>query len=790
MSSSSSISSAATGTNAAAPISFSGIASGLDTSSIIQKLVSLDQIPITNLQNKETNIQAQQAALTQLTTNLTALQAASQQINTDLTFSIASGTSSNTSVATITTATGATPGTYNLTVNNLASAQKVASSAQSSVSTAVNQSGTFIVDGKAVSVVATDSLTSIAQKINSLGINVTASIINGGPGNSYLTVASNQTGASNGLQMSDLSGSVLANLGVLGSTTSVANPVTNGALSASFTDNSTPVGTLLNLATPPSGTVTINGVAVNVNMATDSLQTIANSINAANTGATASVSSNTNNGVTTYQLSLSGASSTPTLGDPNNILGALGVTQNNYSNQLIQAKDASFALDGVPLSSATNTVTTAIPGATLTLLQGATTSSGGASVPAQSTITLAQNTTGLTTDINSFVSAYNAVVDYVNQNSQLDTSTFQTGPLFGDFAATQAVSSITSFLFNNVPGTTGNYTNLTSLGFNLNSSGDLSLNSTSLSTALSTNFSSVAALFGSTGLGSNTNITYVASSSKTVSSSTPYPVNITQTATQGSYVAEAAQTAANPTAETLTFKGALMGGTNYSLNLNVNNTLAQTISQINSDSTLKNLVVASDDNGSLKISSLRYGTSGNFTVVSNQSATSSNSGIGVGSLGTAVSGLDVAGTINGEPATGSGQFLSGNTGNATTDGLQIEYQGVTTGNVGTITFSKGVASQMSDVITQLTNQTNGLITSEANSFTSQITDINSQISDLTTQMNAYQAQLQTEFTNMESAIAQLNSQQTALNSLNASLTGTSTSSSSSNTGTNASISGG
>ncbi|WP_218275347.1 hypothetical protein, partial [Pseudomonas sp. GP01-A4] len=84
-----------------------------------------------------------------------------------------------------------------------------------------------------------------------------------------------------------------------------------------------------------------------------------------------------------------------------------------------------------------------------------------------------------------------------------------------------------------------------------------------------------------------------------------------------------------------------------------------------------------------------------------------NSGIGPGGEGVSVAGLDVQGTINGEPATGSGQFLPGNTGNAKTEGLQIQYTGATTGAVGSITFSQGVSMVASGLANSFTDTVNG-----------------------------------------------------------------------------------
>lgn len=51
-------------------------------------------------------------------------------------------------------------------------------------------------------------------------------------------------------------------------------------------------------------------------------------------------------------------------------------------------------------------------------------------------------------------------------------------------------------------------------------------------------------------------------------------------------------------------------------------------------------------------------------------------------------GLDVQGSINGEPAMGRGAVLSGNEGNRTTDGLTVLYTGSEIGDVGTVSIAQ------------------------------------------------------------------------------------------------------
>jgi len=77
------------------------------------------------------------------------------------------------------------------------------------------------------------------------------------------------------------------------------------------------------------------------------------------------------------------------------------------------AKDASLTIDGLQVTSKSNTVTGAISGLTLNLL-----SAGSAGVGASSTVTVATNTTGLQTSIQSFVDSYNTLMNTITSLSK------------------------------------------------------------------------------------------------------------------------------------------------------------------------------------------------------------------------------------------------------------------------------------------------------------------------------------------------------------------------------------
>jgi hypothetical protein len=94
-------------------------------------------------------------------------------------------------------------------------------------------------------------------------------------------------------------------------------------------------------------------------------------------------------------------------------------------------------------------------------------------------------------------------------------------------------------------------------------------------------------------------------------------------------------------------------------NLTAGSTLSEIISQLNGRFEDESIALqAVDDNGQLKIETLNYGSGETFKIRSNQEAATANQ-LGIGTTETTLTGVDVAGTINGIAGTGSGQTLTG-----------------------------------------------------------------------------------------------------------------------------------
>ena len=284
-------------------ISFSGLASGIDTTSVITQLAATAQKPVALLQSKEVGFTTQLGDWQNFNTQLSALQTAATALNQPSTYTTASATSSNPAVASITTLPGATFGSHALSVTQLAQAQKVVSSSVSSSSTALGKSGSFTLNGKTIQVNSSDALADISVKINAAKTGVSATVVNVGPNDFRITLTSNQTGAVNSIAAADSSGTVLSDLGVLNSGASgVRQGVSyvqggktyTGATSLTLASATQSIGSLLGIAagSAPTGTFHLsnggtgagNEADIAVNLNTNSLTDVANAINSAGVG--------------------------------------------------------------------------------------------------------------------------------------------------------------------------------------------------------------------------------------------------------------------------------------------------------------------------------------------------------------------------------------------------------------------------------------------------------------------------------------------------------------------------
>ena len=170
-----------------------GLASGLDTNSIVDKLVALETQPITKNTAYQAALTTQISSLGDLTSKIKALASSAASLaNGVATSSIATTPPGVTAVA----GTGALPGRYSITVNDIATTAKARSGPFASASSTV-AGGTLglHVKGTAYSVAisANSDLSSVAKQINASGAPVNAAVISDGT-NFYLSLSNRDTG--------------------------------------------------------------------------------------------------------------------------------------------------------------------------------------------------------------------------------------------------------------------------------------------------------------------------------------------------------------------------------------------------------------------------------------------------------------------------------------------------------------------------------------------------------------------------------------------------------------------
>lgn len=196
-------------------VNFSGLATGLDTGSIIAQLVEIKRAPVYRLQKDKKAFQDQIAALGTLKTKLLALQTAARKLDTAGEFSSAKATSSVTDALTVAAGGSAAPGQYRIKILSLATAQKLQSQGFDSKLDNVGSGTVSITVGgetKELALSGVTTLEGLASLINDNVEGVSASIVNSGAatGGFRLVVNGSEAGTANAftLDLSGLSGGV------------------------------------------------------------------------------------------------------------------------------------------------------------------------------------------------------------------------------------------------------------------------------------------------------------------------------------------------------------------------------------------------------------------------------------------------------------------------------------------------------------------------------------------------------------------------------------------------------
>jgi flagellar hook-associated protein 2 len=869
--------------------SFSGLASGVQWRDLVDQLMQVDATRrLTPLKDRATAEQKRADAWGQFSSLAAKFRDAAKTLRDASAFGAFKVNVSDSPVTgrpllSATSSAAAAPGTYKVEVLDTARANKLSGNVLASASTALGIAGDFAVNGRQVTVAATDSLAQVRDKINALNsgataTGVTATVLSTGANDQRLVLTSDTAGAS-GIELVDGTGGALQQLGLVDASTALNLSANGGAQTHHVLSSTAAIATMLGITMPTPSTITVGGQVITVDLAVDSLSSIQAKIAAA--GGSASVETETVNGQPAYKLVTDGTVSAATADGTRTleVLGfldrgrsaisqvvqsanqytdgtgaaatastlltdlkiggsALGVaagdtfsvqglrgdgsavtvsltvgasdtmqtlldklndatsgfgsgtrtaaatlsggrivltdskggdSQLTLSLSVNQASGGTIALgrtntatvgrlrevtaganakvrvDGVVMTRTSNTISDAIPGVTLNLQR--------AEVGSDVDVAVTRDSEAMSTSMNALVTAYNDMVSFVGKQQASGQ------PLANSSTLRSSVATLTKTFLTSVSGTTGTLTQTSAVGLSLGKDGTLALDAGVFKAALASNFNNVVSLFATRGTATNANVSYIASTDKTVAGS--YAVNVTATAStprvagagfSGTYADDGSADTMSITDGTQAVTGSIQLA-----NGDTTDTIADKLNAMFAAQKMNLTAVKSGTE--LVVQGSLYGTAATFTVAYTGGGTDGSAQLGV-AAGT-YTGTDVAGTIGGLTATGKGQTLVGDAGGAT-EGLAMQYTGVPTGAVGTMDFVVGAAGSLFRSADAIARATDGTAAAQQTVITRNITFLNQRADTVQQQLDRRRQALISQFTAMEAAISRIQSQGSAL----------------------------
>lgn len=219
------------------------------------------------------------------------------------------------------------------------------------------------------------------------------------------------------------------------------------------------------------------------------LAQVRDKINAANAGVTASIVTDANGARLTLTSKATGAENALRVQTSGAGFAALGYDPENGVNALTQtqaAANAKATINGLAVESASNTLANVVEGVTLTLSKLTT---------SPVAVSVASDTTSIKTAITNFVTAYNALNAYVNDQTKYDDSTKTAGSLQGDSTAVGLRNQMRNLLRES-NGASSAFKTLGDIGMTVARDGSVTVTASKLDTALA-NLPEITKLFTS-----------------------------------------------------------------------------------------------------------------------------------------------------------------------------------------------------------------------------------------------------------------------------------------------------
>ncbi|MBP7149668.1 MAG: flagellar filament capping protein FliD [Acidobacteria bacterium] len=516
-----------------------------------------------------------------------------------------------------------------------------------------------------------------------------------------------------------------------------------------FADRDDPLLTAgtISIQSGDNDVITIDVSAANGN---NSLQAVAESINAADAGVSASIINDGTRDILVVRASETGTDNALTISDTTNLnLDAGG-------NVLQVAQNAALTVDGVAISSQDNIIGNAISGVTLTL-------TGETTAPVQ--LTVSEDVESTKQAIRDFVTAYNEVNDFIYKQFTNSADAPST-----DLATNSALRSVQRQLQDtltkevNVP--EGNLDSLAVLGIGIaDQTGRVEFDEARFDDLVEDGrFSEIRPVLFSEGDTTDPMVLLVGQTAATEPGR--YAVHITQAAEEavvrGSAAVRPTGITHNETL-TITFNGEIT-----TANVSVGDDIDDIVTKINAALLAAGFdATASSDAGVLVISSDKYGSDQSLTVVSSRNDPGNGTTTGIGQTPRSDTGVDVAGTIGGYAAVGKAQELTGAEGTPV-EGLHLKITATLAqvvakgGDFGYVGVSEGVIEAFEAMVDYANDPYDGVIQSIQENYDKSIQTLQDRIEAMEERLTQREELLIRQFSAAEAAIAQLQGMMSAI----------------------------
>jgi len=499
-------------TDLSSSLAVSGLASGMNWQSVVQELGDAERAPETQWKQEQTTLNTQGTAFSTIQTDLTTLRTDVQNLQAPSLYANCTAQTSDADVGTASAASGATTGTFTFDITELATAAQI--NGQAGISTVLCPdgnpadvtigtagfatpvtAGTFTVNGAQVTIAATDSLQQVFANIsNATNGEVTASYDANGSSNDKITLTDNDgnnivlgsaADTSNFLQAAGLYNN---------QSTSVSSLAALGHVQMTAAMSDADLKTPITGGTNGQGAFTINGVTIDYNTNSDSIQDVLDRINSSGAGVTASYDVQNNRFVLANN----------TTGDVgialNDVTGTFLAATGLSGGQLVNGKNLLYNLNGASqqLVSESNTITSESSGITgLSVTALAQTTPG-----TPLTVTVSDDNSSVSSAVQQFVADYNTVQSYITSQMAVTNNpdgSVTPGLLTGDLTADDIASNLrsTGFSADAALATSGSaIQSLADLGITTNGQNNtISLDSSTLDSALTSNLNAVQSFF-------------------------------------------------------------------------------------------------------------------------------------------------------------------------------------------------------------------------------------------------------------------------------------------------------